>query len=91
MVGLFILIALFHRIIVPFVIDYDQQVIYQDTSRRLQDPSKEHIMVRMYMVGIFVRALWEQGIFTIGFVAVGVSIIIGEQLESYQHTLRSIR
>lgn len=80
MVGLFILIALFLiAIIVPFVIDYDQQVIYQDTSRRLQDPSKEHIMgTDVYGRDIFVRVLYGSRVsLTIGFVAVGVSLIIG--------------
>lgn len=80
MVGLFILIALFLiAIIVPFMIDYDQQVIYQDTSRRLQDPSKEHIMgTDVYGRDIFVRVLYGSRVsLTIGFVAVGVSLIIG--------------
>ena len=80
MVGLFILIALFLiAIMAPLIIDYDQQVIYQDTSRRLQDPSREHIMgTDVYGRDIFVRVIYGSRVsLTIGFIAVGISLLIG--------------
>lgn len=74
-VVLLILIALFSR----YFLDYDTQVIGQNTAERLQQPSKTHIMgTDEYGRDVFYRILYgTQYSLSVGFVAVAIALVFG--------------
>ena len=80
MVGLVILIVLILLAVFANVIaDYDEMAIKQNTSRRLEGPSKEHWLgTAEFGRDIFARMIHGARIsLMVGIVAVGIAIVIG--------------
>lgn len=79
-IGLVVLtLMIIIAIIAPFIVDYETDVIGQDLVNRLQPPNKEHILgTDNYGRDILSRIIYGSRVsLIIGFVAVGISLIIG--------------